>query len=466
VAASGAPLTSVNRFEAAPRLPHPCGNCGRNNHPASGCPAAGRPCNKCQKVGHFGVVCRSSRGRGREELRGRGRGRGGATAQPHYTRATHHLEVAELDAEAGDAYTTHQHSNEAEANSLDFFALHQTSHARPLLAFAHLRNRPDLVKPIERTPVGIQVGDATGTIGFVADTGANVTAIAPDDLRHLGIPDSALYPPPSHMRPPSLADGTPGSLRVLGITPARLTHRGRSHTEDVYVYHNLGKPLLSREACLALHIFDQAEGEQSNTVQTRPPSASVNKHATDSYLHFVHLRRAQSGATPLTWPTSVDLPPLPEDPVGDSARRRQWERLKAEHPRPLDGVCRVMKGGQVCIKLRPGELLRSVYSCRDIPIPLRTAFETELKEQIAAGIIERAHDCNDPAALISPTVITRKKNNTVRITVDLTNLNRVSYRPPFLSPSPWQVVSQINPEAKFFTVVDGLKGFHQLELEP
>ena len=82
-----------------------------------------------------------------------------------------------------------------------------------------------------------------------------------------------------------------------------------------------------------------------------------------------------------------------------------------------------------------------------------------------AGILRRAEDTNDPSEWLHPMVVTRKKDpSKCRITVDLRDLNKGTVRPVFMSLTPYHVVSTVPTSAKFFTVLDGLKGFHQVEL--
>jgi Reverse transcriptase (RNA-dependent DNA polymerase) len=125
-----------------------------------------------------------------------------------------------------------------------------------------------------------------------------------------------------------------------------------------------------------------------------------------------------------------------------------------------------MTGGPVSIKVHPEATPRQAYSTRSIPIHLREAFDRELDEQLAAGILEEAEDTSDPSEWLHPMVVTRKKDvNKCRITVDLRDLNRVTVRPVYPAMSPWQTVSTIPASAKFFSVLDGLKGFHQVALD-
>ena len=125
-----------------------------------------------------------------------------------------------------------------------------------------------------------------------------------------------------------------------------------------------------------------------------------------------------------------------------------------------------MTGGEATINVIPGSRPQQCWSTRPIPVNLRQAFEEEIQAQIDQGIIERANDANDPAMWLHPMVVTRKKDpNKCRITVDLRAINKATLRPVFPAPSPWQTVSTINPTARYYTVLDGLKGYHQVALD-
>uniref|UniRef100_A0A1Y1MUA0 RNA-directed DNA polymerase n=1 Tax=Photinus pyralis TaxID=7054 RepID=A0A1Y1MUA0_PHOPY len=125
-----------------------------------------------------------------------------------------------------------------------------------------------------------------------------------------------------------------------------------------------------------------------------------------------------------------------------------------------------MKGGPVAIKLRRDVSPKQQYGTRPIPLNLQEAVNREIDEQVAAGIIEFADDTNDPSEWINPMVATRKKDpSKARITVDLRELNKATIRPIYPSQSPIHTVCHLPKTAAYFTVLDGLKGFHQIDLE-
>jgi hypothetical protein len=125
-----------------------------------------------------------------------------------------------------------------------------------------------------------------------------------------------------------------------------------------------------------------------------------------------------------------------------------------------------MKGGPVKIKVRRGAIPKQAYTARQIPINLEAAYKREIEEQLRMGVLERAEDEADPSEWLHPLVVTRKKDpKEARVTVDLRELNFYTVRPVCPSTAPRQVVCRVDPEAKFFSVFDGLKGFHQVELD-
>ena len=84
-----------------------------------------------------------------------------------------------------------------------------------------------------------------------------------------------------------------------------------------------------------------------------------------------------------------------------------------------------------------------------------------LKEELVVlekqGIIRKV---TEPTAWVHPIVLVPKKENGIRLCVDLGALNKCIVRPRFEYQTPFQAVRTIPPGMKFFTVVDALKGYH------
>jgi hypothetical protein len=412
------------------------------------CPARGKACLTCGKENHFAVVCRSAK-----PAAGGSRGR-----QHNIHHTVNRARAAAMEQAHEEAFCEDRGEDGTDGPITS--AITMLPLEMPYIATIMGRDRPGPLRPLARVSVQVNpAGSRPGTqfkVPFLPDTGSNITAL----------PATLLPATYQMMRTaltaPAQADGSPGLLHPLGFTKARLTFDGRHHEEDIYVLQGLDRPLLSKWACLALQIYNSTVvGDQLKKAKT--PLYDIDNKLFDQYA-TVNYMRQRAEHTPLTWQAPPAPPTQKEIPA--EIREAAWRGLQQQFPRPLDGQCRAMHGGQVHIKVKREAQPRSVYSCQNVPIPLQAAFAREIEEQLAAGIIERADDANNPAPLISPTVVTRKKDATkVRLTVDLRELNKATYRPPFLSPSPWQVVTQIPLTAQFFTVLDGLKGFHQLELD-
>eukprot|EP00094_Tigriopus_californicus_P007863 TCALIF_07569-PA protein Name:"Similar to pol Retrovirus-related Pol polyprotein from transposon 297 (Drosophila melanogaster)" AED:0.15 eAED:0.19 QI:0/0/0/0.75/0.33/0/4/0/526 len=151
----------------------------------------------------------------------------------------------------------------------------------------------------------------------------------------------------------------------------------------------------------------------------------------------------------------------------DTTTQPLWSTLATCYSKALSGKCGVMDGGEVTIKLYPNAKPITTYSNRPIRINLKQAFENELQEQLVMGILEPAGDENNPSKWLNPMVVTWKKNaKKARITVDLRELSKATIRPTYYGAAPFTVVSSIPTSAQFFTVLDGLKGFHQIGLSP
>ena len=71
----------------------------------------------------------------------------------------------------------------------------------------------------------------------------------------------------------------------------------------------------------------------------------------------------------------------------------------------------------------------------------------------------------EPTEWVYPIVVVPKDEVGIRICGDFTSLNHCIIRPTFDSPTPFQAVRTIPTGVKFFTVIDALKGYHQVELD-
>ena len=80
---------------------------------------------------------------------------------------------------------------------------------------------------------------------------------------------------------------------------------------------------------------------------------------------------------------------------------------------------------------------------------------------VKLGIIEQV---THPTAWVHPMVVVPKPSGKVRVMVDLTKLNKHTRRPYFPLHTPSDVLTEIQPGQKYFSLLDALKGYHQLPL--
>ena len=123
-----------------------------------------------------------------------------------------------------------------------------------------------------------------------------------------------------------------------------------------------------------------------------------------------------------------------------------------------------MDGEQFHIHLSANAKLFCITSPRSIPFAYCDKLAAELdllqQQQIIAPVTEPTDWC-------APIVVTPKKNSdSIRMCVDLSHLNRFVKRERYQSSSPAEAVADMaESNAKFFTILDARKGYHQCPLD-
>lgn len=102
-----------------------------------------------------------------------------------------------------------------------------------------------------------------------------------------------------------------------------------------------------------------------------------------------------------------------------------------------------------------------VSTPRREPIPRLPLIEAELKRLVNLGVIE---PITEPTDWCAPMVTVPKKTGAVRITVDLTKLNRAVKRERYLIPTLDDILHKLK-DAKVFSSLDASSGFHQIPLD-
>lgn len=274
--------------------------------------------------------------------------------------------------------------------------------------------------PAPLISVNVKSANGSGDIKVLPDSGADISASGKEILTHLNEKIESLSP--SDVIPKAVNGA---QMFPLGKLPVALHLGNQTHHEDIHIYPNVRGTLISWKACKALHILPPS---YPNPI----PSLAV---------HEVSLLASSASAAPLT----VD-------------------NMTMEFPMVFDGQIRSMQGERFHISLTEDVKPFCVNTPRSIPFAYRDKLKAELdllqQQNIIAPVTEATEWC-------APIVVTPKKNtDRIRMCVDLSHLNRYVRRERYQSTTPSQAVADIAAShAKFFTVLDALKGYHQCPLD-
>ena len=98
---------------------------------------------------------------------------------------------------------------------------------------------------------------------------------------------------------------------------------------------------------------------------------------------------------------------------------------------------------------------------RRIPFGLQDRVSEKLDELMKADVIERVHK---PSRWVSGVVVTPKKDNDIRLCVDLRQVNKAIKVEKHPMPTIEDIIMSLSG-AKFFSTIDLRQGFHQLEMD-
>ncbi|KAI5725500.1 hypothetical protein M8J77_016303 [Diaphorina citri] len=189
-------------------------------------------------------------------------------------------------------------------------------------------------------------------------------------------------------------------LNVVGCKEVTLEYDNQIHTQTVYFISGLSRALLGKPAIRTLGLFQR--------------------------IHEIGF--------------SKQIP---------------WKKLYADSFDKLGSI-----DGEYKIELNDDAKPYAITTPRTISIPLRPQIESELNRMVAEGVIEPVDYATD---WCSPMVVVPKKNNTVRICVDLTRLNDNIKRQTHPLPRIDQELGLISG-AQIFSKLDCVSGFWQIKL--
>ena len=159
---------------------------------------------------------------------------------------------------------------------------------------------------------------------------------------------------------------------------------------------------------------------------------------------------------------------VPGTNTSSEERRRvaEMQRLKKKYRDVFksseDEELPPMKAKPVVIDLKDDARPYAIHAPYSIPIAYEAAAKAELDRLERSGIIRRVYETSD---WCHPFLAVNKGDGKLRICVDLRRLNEYVKRPSYPMRTPQQVLDRLPPEAQFFTTLDALKGYFQLDLE-
>jgi transposase InsO family protein len=110
------------------------------------------------------------------------------------------------------------------------------------------------------------------------------------------------------------------------------------------------------------------------------------------------------------------------------------------------GEVGLMKTEPVKIAIRPDAEPFHLSTARRVPLPLVPLVEEELQRMVKGDIIR---EVTVPTDWCAPMVVTRKKNNKVRICVDLKKLNKAVKRERYVIPAIQDILGKLSGSVKF-----------------
>ncbi len=140
------------------------------------------------------------------------------------------------------------------------------------------------------------------------------------------------------------------------------------------------------------------------------------------------------------------------------------EQIMSEFSTAFDGKIRTMPGEKFHIPLTENAKPFCVTTPRTVPFAYRDKLKQEIDLLISQEIII---PLTEPTELCAPIAVAPKKDtHRIQMCVDLPKLNKFVRRECYPSTTPAQAVADIQQiKAKFFTVFDALKGYHQCPLD-
>jgi len=292
-------------------------------------------------------------------------------------------------------------------------------------------------------------------LGWIPDTGSDVDAIGPQHLEKLGGSSSQLMQDHEKV---CAADGH--GLVSIGKVNATLSVGSAALPTTIHVYDGLTDALLSRQSLQTLGFLPQ---DWPRIAAMSCPDAS--KASTDVHTPKPTLEPTPKPTSKTTLSSKTTAEQLAHkfgpDPsssqiaaVRDSLLEEFADVFNSEELHP-------MSGDPMEIQLHPDAKPFCLTTARTLPYAFRDKVKTQLDDMVAKGIIQPV---TEPTEWCHPIVAVAKKGtDEVRLTVDLSKLNKQVARPAHPTRTPQDVIANID-EAQYFTKLDARHGYWQVPL--
>ena len=300
------------------------------------------------------------------------------------------------------------------------------------------------VTPAPTIAMKVTTCNGEANITILPDSGADICAAGPQFVQALG----------EHMDNLAHSDVVPravngSTLCPIGKIPDVTFHaHGRSTQEDVHIYESVAGAIISWATAQRLGILPECYPN---------PMADILTTQTTEASHGWN-------PPPLTIDQIMSVTKTPATGNMDDPCTLTAEEIMAEFPSVFDGQIRTMPGEKFHISLAANARPFCVTTPRTVPFAYRDKLQNEIDLLVSQGIIAPV---TEPTEWCAPIVVTpKKKSDHIRMCVDLSKLNKFVRRERYPSTTPAEAVADITQsKAKYFTVFDALKGYHQCPLD-
>ena len=340
--------------------------------------------------------------------------------------------------------------------------------------------------------------DVSGTqrrrVRALPDTGADISLAGPEFAEIFG-PDR-ITPPSVH---PTVVDGR--DCKTIGMLKVRIRLGKIEVADQIHIVPGVNRLILSWQTTQRLGLIPPDYPQQRNVLVDADEDVSAASATCDrdrSCLQEQHLptpcpalkekagksqlaleepsggsysaREERSGAPQTEQEVQSGAPQTEQEEQGGTLQPPAARQLNA----PLNQLVKdysdvfcekinMMPGEQFKINLVEGAQPHAVHAPRRIPFALREPLKKELDKLERDGMIVPV---TAPTEYCAPIVVAPKKDGGIRMCIDFTKLNKSVRRELYQSNTPAECVASIvSSAAKWFSVFDAAKGYHQCPLE-